>query len=57
MNELFNSAVWRKLRDEGKLPTIEIELKTETLISLLVGLFLVGACLIITMNIFKKLQK
>lgn len=56
MNQFFNSPVWIKFRDEGKLPTVEIELKTETLISLLVGLFLVGACLIVTTNIFKKLK-
>lgn len=56
MDKFFNSPVWVKFRDEGKLPTVEIELKTETLISLLVGLFLVGVALIVTLQIFKKLQ-
>lgn len=57
MTEFFKSPVWVRLRDEAKLPTVEIELKTETLVSLLFGLFLVGVALIITLNIFKKLQK
>lgn len=55
MNRFFESAVWQRFANEGKLPTVEIELQTKALVNLLGGLLLVGLALIVAWNIFKKL--
>ena len=54
MNEILNSKFVQNLKD-GILPTVEISIKTETLVQLFGGLFLVLIAAIIAFNIFKKL--
>ena len=54
MNEILNSKVFRDFQN-GKLPTVEVSIKGETLATLFGGLFVTLIAVIILFNILKKI--
>ncbi len=50
---VLNSKLVDNLLNDAKLPTVEVEIKTETIISLVIGIILAGLVIIIVHKIIK----